>query len=87
MTKDSLRALPPAESGEETDRRSFQSPVLHCNLKHSEIQLGKAAALTGMHHTGEVRSCHLDRLSLISALTLCRQVLSDGLRKGSAWFP
>ena len=58
------------------DRRSFQSPVLHCNLKHSEIPLGKAAALTGTRHMGEVRSCHLDRLSLISALSLSRQVLS-----------
>ena len=76
VTKDSLRALPAAESGEETERRSFQSPVLHCNLKHSEIPLGKAAALTGTRHMGEVGSCHLDRLSLISALSLSRQVLS-----------
>lgn len=76
MTKDSLKTLPPAESGEETERRSFQSHVLHCNLKHSEIQLGKAAALTCMHHVGEVRSCHLYCLSLVSALTLSWQVLS-----------
>lgn len=76
VTKDSLKALPPAESGEETERRSLQSHGLHCNLKHSEIQLGKAAALTGTYHVGEVRSCHLYRLSRISAPTLSRQLLS-----------
>ena len=76
MTKDSLKALPPAESGEETERRSLQSPGLHCILRHSEIQLGKAAALTGMYQVGEVRSCHLYRLSRISAPTLSWQLLS-----------
>lgn len=85
MTRTPLKALPPAESGEGAQREEPAKPQASCNLKHSEIQLGKAAALTGTYHVGESGPATFPA-SHGSQRQESAAALSDGLRKGSTWF-